>query len=190
MYDEKGNGLVALQERVEDAATAVKATTTAMRNKNKFTVPDEIREMAAEAAKCRDPARRKLPRKSGREARRVRCGKNKANGLADCLVTEMLQRLPVKSVYEVTHWFEKRFKGECRAQRRGKSFDWCFSKSQTPGLKRGCAAFVRSHCFVCFQSGTRRFWWTCYTRRRSRLSGAACTWEPKEGSTVSTCRPC
>ena len=60
MYDEKGNGLVALQERVEDAATAVKVTTTAMRNKNKFTVPDEIREMVAEAAKRRDPARRKL----------------------------------------------------------------------------------------------------------------------------------
>ena len=31
-------------------AAAVKATTTAMRNRNKFTVPDEIREMAAEAA--------------------------------------------------------------------------------------------------------------------------------------------
>ena len=29
------------------------------------------------------------------------------NGPADCLVTEML--------YEVTHWFDKRFQGECRA---------------------------------------------------------------------------
>ena len=33
-------------------------------------VPDEIREMAAEAAKCRDPGRRKLLRKSACKARR------------------------------------------------------------------------------------------------------------------------
>ena len=70
MHDEKSNGLVALQERLEDAATAVKATTTAMRNRNRFTVQDEIKEMAAEAAKCRDPVRRKLPRKSVRKPRR------------------------------------------------------------------------------------------------------------------------
>ena len=52
-YDERNDGLLALQERWEDAAAAVKVTTTAMRNKN------EIREMAAEAAKCRDPVSRK-----------------------------------------------------------------------------------------------------------------------------------
>ena len=46
------------------------ATTTAMRNKNKFTVPDEIREMATEAATCRDPVRRKLLRKEAGKARR------------------------------------------------------------------------------------------------------------------------
>ena len=37
--------------------------------------------------------------------------KNKANGPADCLVTEMLQCLPTETVYEVAHRFEKRFKG-------------------------------------------------------------------------------
>ena len=37
--------------------------------------------------------------------------RNKANGLADCLVTEMLQCLPTETVYEVTHWFDQRFKG-------------------------------------------------------------------------------
>ena len=47
---------------MEEAAVTVKATTTAMTNKNKFMVPDEIRETAAEAAKCRDPVRRKLLR--------------------------------------------------------------------------------------------------------------------------------
>ena len=64
-----GNGgWAALQERLEEAA-AVKATTAAKRNKNKFMIPDEIREMAA-AAKCRDPVRRKTRPKNARKARR------------------------------------------------------------------------------------------------------------------------
>ena len=42
----------------------------ARRNRNKFAVPDEIREMAAAAARCRDPVRRLL-RKRARKARRV-----------------------------------------------------------------------------------------------------------------------
>ena len=41
------DGLVALQERLEEAAAAVKATKTALRNRNKFTVPDEIRRQNA-----------------------------------------------------------------------------------------------------------------------------------------------
>ena len=41
--------------------------------------------------------------------------KNKSNGPADCLVTGMLQCLPMETVYEVTHWFETRFTGERRA---------------------------------------------------------------------------
>ena len=41
--------------------------------------------------------------------------RNKANGPADCMVTEMLQCLPTETGYEVAHWFDKRFKGECRA---------------------------------------------------------------------------
>ena len=41
--------------------------------------------------------------------------KNKANGPADCLVTEMLQCLPMETVYEVSHCFDKRFKRDCRA---------------------------------------------------------------------------
>ena len=69
LKDER-DGLGASQDRLEEAAAAVKAITTAVRNRNKFTVPNEIREMAAEAAKCRDPLRRKPPRKRTREARR------------------------------------------------------------------------------------------------------------------------
>ena len=39
--------------------------------------------------------------------------KKEANGPADCLVTKMLQCLPSETVYEVTHWFNKRFQWEC-----------------------------------------------------------------------------
>ena len=188
------DGLAAPQERLEAAAGAIKATRTALRNKTKFNVPDEIREIAAAAATCREPVRRKLLRERARKDRRefdagmaalprgtvihrpavtklwvngrasedrdewteevrarcVKCYddkmetselqaeriryqkqswrllgalqgrriritidrvlrargkmmKNKANGPADCLVTEMLQCLLVETVYEVTH---------------------------------------------------------------------------------------
>ena len=61
MNDVGKRELEALQERLEVAA-AVKATTTATRNKNKFMIPDEIREMAA-AAQYRDPLEWKVLRK-------------------------------------------------------------------------------------------------------------------------------
>ena len=62
--EDEHDGLVALQEGLEVAAAEVKATTTAVLNRNKFTVADEIMEMAAEAAQCRDPVKRKLLRQS------------------------------------------------------------------------------------------------------------------------------
>ena len=67
--DDTVTGLEALQARVEGAAVEIKATTLASRNKNKFMVPEEIREMASLAAKCRDPARRKVLRKKAQKAR-------------------------------------------------------------------------------------------------------------------------
>ena len=69
MCKDRCDGLVDLQNRVEEAVSAVKATTTATRNRNKFDVPDEIREMVVEAAKSRDPVRRKLPKKRAHKAR-------------------------------------------------------------------------------------------------------------------------
>ena len=48
------------REYLKEAAAAVKAATTPLRNRNKFTVPDEIREMAAEASKCRDPSEKEV----------------------------------------------------------------------------------------------------------------------------------
>ena len=41
--------------------------------------------------------------------------RNKANGPAGCLVSEMLQCLPAEAIYEVAYWFDTRFEGECRA---------------------------------------------------------------------------
>ena len=46
--------------------------------------------------------------------------RGKSNGLADCLVVEMLSRLPTQVIYEVTNWFQKRFQGDCRAPKA-----WC-----------------------------------------------------------------
>ena len=49
----------------------------------------------------------------------------------------IVKSVPMEIVYEVTYWFEKRFRGECRAERRGKSFGWCFSKKPVARLEKG-----------------------------------------------------
>ena len=51
--------------------------------------------------------------------------KEKAHGPGDCLVSEILWELQMKIVYEITHWFGKRFRGECRARQLGRFFVWC-----------------------------------------------------------------
>ena len=66
----EGSGLDALQARLEGAVVEVKATTLASRNKKKFMVPEEIRELASVAAQCRDPMMRRVLRKKAQEARR------------------------------------------------------------------------------------------------------------------------
>ena len=71
---------------------------------------------------------------------------NKANGPADCLVTETLQCLPMETVYEVTHCFENRFKGECRAPEAWKILRFVFLKKLDAKLEKG--AFARLHCCV------------------------------------------
>ena len=63
--------------------------------------------------------------------------KNKANGPADCLVAEMLQCLPTETVYEVAYWFEKRFKGLCRAPEAWKIFRLLFLKKPDAKLEKG-----------------------------------------------------
>ena len=58
-------GLEVSQERLEGAAAVVKATTMATRNKNKFKVPAEIRQVVTEVARCRNLVVNKVLRKKG-----------------------------------------------------------------------------------------------------------------------------
>ena len=59
--DEQEGRLLSLQARLEEAVVAVKATTMATRNNNKFKIPAEIRKLATEAARCRNPILRGRP---------------------------------------------------------------------------------------------------------------------------------
>ena len=54
--------------------------------------------------------------------------RNKAIGPAGCMVTEMMQGLPTETVYEAAHWFDKRFRGECRAREAWKVLRLVFLK--------------------------------------------------------------
>ena len=45
------------------------------------------------------------------------------NGPADCLVVEMLSRLPTEMIYEVTHGFQKRFQGGLQNSRGLANFE-------------------------------------------------------------------
>ena len=76
--------------------------------------------------------------------------RGKSNGPADCLVVEMLLSLLTEVICEVTHWFQKRFQGECRAPEA-----W---RSLTQGWRRGFVVSVRLLCWVCFPNGTPRSW--------------------------------
>ena len=67
--------------------------------------------------------------------------RNKANGPADCLVTEMLQCPPTGTVYEVKHWVDKRFKGECRASEAWKTLRLVFLKKPDAKLEKGLRRF-------------------------------------------------
>ena len=67
--------------------------------------------------------------------------RNKPNGPADGLVTEMLQCPPTETVNEVTHWFDKRFKGECRAPEAWKVLRLVFLKKPDAKLEKGLRGF-------------------------------------------------
>ena len=70
--------------------------------------------------------------------------RNKANGRADCLVTEMLQCSPTETVYEMAHWFDKRFQGECRAPEAWNILRLVFLKKPDAKLEKGLRGFRAS----------------------------------------------
>ena len=204
-----------------------KAATLASLNKNKFMVPEDIRELASLAVQSRDPVKRRVLRKKAQKARREfdarvgalpmgkfvpklvvtklwingratedmevrlhcencyddrseasekqserirvqRCrggsavvfevrrmqitvnrvlrarGKMpraKSIGLADCLVVEMLSRLPTEVIYDVTHWFQKRFQGDCRVAEAWRILSLVFPKKPDARLEKGLRGF-------------------------------------------------
>ena len=67
---EDGEGLVLPHDKLVAAIAEIKATTTSSRNRNKFCVPEEIRQMASDAAKSRNPVRRRHMRKIAQKSRR------------------------------------------------------------------------------------------------------------------------
>ena len=66
-WQEEGNqdGLEDLQTTLETSALTLKSSTTTTRNRSKFKILDDIMEMAAAAANCRDLETRKVLRKRG-----------------------------------------------------------------------------------------------------------------------------
>ena len=67
--------------------------------------------------------------------------KHKANVPSDCMVTEMLRELPMESVYEITHWFEKRFRGKCRAPSGVETSTLRILKKPDAKLEKGLRGF-------------------------------------------------
>ena len=115
--------------------------------------------------------------------------RNKAVGPADCPVTERLRCLPTETVNEVACCFDKRFKGECWAPDAWKVLRLVLLKEPDANLEKGLRGFRAIALLSVFS-----MWYTTvlvdllHTRNRSPLSGGICTWEPRQVSTVKTCR--
>ena len=67
--------------------------------------------------------------------------RGKSDGPADCLVVETLSHLPTEVIYEVTHWFQKRFQGDCRAPEAWRSLRLVFLKKSDTRLEKGQRGF-------------------------------------------------
>ena len=71
------------------------------------------------------------------------------------------------SVYEITHWFEKRFRGECRAPAAWKVLRSVLLEKPDAKLEKGLRGF-RAIALMSVLS----YWYA--TKNRSRLSGRNC----------------
>ena len=67
--------------------------------------------------------------------------RNKANGSAYCLVTEMLRCFSTETVYEVAHWFDKRLKRDCRAPEAWEILRLVFLKKLDVKFEKGPRGF-------------------------------------------------
>ena len=67
--------------------------------------------------------------------------KHNASGPANRLFTEMLQCLPTETVYEAAYWFEKRFRGECRAPEPWTILRVVFLKTPDAKVEKGLRKF-------------------------------------------------
>ena len=103
--------------------------------------------------------------------------RNKANGLADCLVTEMLQCLPTETVHEVAHWFVKRFRGGCRAPEAWKILRLVFVKKPDAKLEKGLRGFRAIALLSVFSK-----WYTTFGGSTTRGEEAERTEEATRGS--------
>ena len=92
-------------------------------------------------------------------------------------------------MYEVTHWFDKRFRGECRAPEAWKILRFVFLKKPGAKLEKGLRGFWAIALLSVFSK-----WYTTVLvdmlqdEKRSRLNGRVCMWELSEVSIVNTCR--
>ena len=55
----------------------------------------------------------------------------------DCLVAEMLWEHPIDTVHDITYWFGKRFRGECRSPAVWKILIVVFLKEPEAKLEQG-----------------------------------------------------
>ena len=119
------------------------------------------------------------------------CGKCK--GPADCLIVEMLNRLPTEVICEVTH----RFRISCRFLKAQETwwiwrlvFLWSSSRSLMQDWRRASVVSIRLLYRLWFPSGTLLSWWLSCSRRISWLNGWHGKWELRGVRIVSTCKVC
>ena len=95
-----------------------------------------------------------------------------ANAPVDIVVTVMLKELPIVSTYEITKWFQRRFRG-------GTVHNWFSYGSQTRQQRRVVEAMEPSR--LCqWRGGAQQRSCSCSTTRRNRRVGEGCIWEPTE----------
>ena len=75
--------------------------------------------------------------------------KNKANGPLDCLVTEMLQCLPMETVYAVTHWFEKGVQRRMSGSRGAENSSPCVSQAARRQARQRAKRLSRDRTAEC-----------------------------------------